>query len=400
MRNEKKMRILFVDDEPMILEVIKFTLESMADRWEMVFVESGVEALGLMAQRPFDVVVTDMRMPDMSGAQLLIEVMKRYPATVRIILSAYSEEDLLIKCVGATHQYLAKPLELAALSKAIGRVANFRSWLPSQQIRQTLLRKDFLPSIPAVYLQIIEALQTPNCEIQHIGELVATDPGLTAKLLQLANSAFIGFAREVSSAEEAVMLLGIGTVRSLALAAPVFSSFDSLEVQGFSLEEVWTHSLRVGHLARMIARMEGATEEVLEQTFTAGVLHDVGKALLADNPALDYGRIVTQARKTGRSLIEAEREAYQVTHAQVGACLLDLWGLPAPLVEGVALHHTPAESCELAFNPLTAVYVANNLEHNSSTPDEQLLNRLDVNYLEQLHLDQRVEEWERELAVE
>jgi putative nucleotidyltransferase with HDIG domain len=400
MSADKKLRILFVDDEPMILDVIQLTLESMASEWEMVFVESGAQALELMARHPFDIIVTDMRMPDMTGAQLLIEVMKRYPATVRIILSAYAEQDLLLKCVGATHQYLAKPLEMEALKTALSRVASLKAWLPSRQIQQSLIREEFLPSIPAVYLEIIEALQTPNCDIQAIGELVATDPGLTAKLLQLANSAFLGFAREVSSAEEAVMLFGIGTVRSLALSAPVFSSFQTLQVEGFSLEEVWNHSLRVGRMAQTIATLEGASEEVLEQTFTAGVLHDIGKVLLAENPAVDYSGVIARARQTGRPLFEVERDVFQVTHAQVGAFLLDLWGLPPTLVEAVALHHTPAETNEPVFNPLTAVYVGNSLEHDAETPNhEQLANRLDPGYIRQIGLEHRIEAWQEELTA-
>jgi putative nucleotidyltransferase with HDIG domain len=396
MSANNKLRILFVDDEPMILEVIRLTLESAAADWDMVFVEAGATALELMARQPFDIVVTDMRMPGMTGAQLLIEVMKRYPATVRIILSAYAEHDLLSKCVGATHQYLAKPLELAALKTALSRVARLKEWLPSRQIQQSIIRQDFLPSIPAVYLEILEALQTPDCEIQHIGELVATDPGLTAKLLQLSNSAFLGFAREISSAEEAVMLLGIGTVRSLALCAPVFTAFESLEIEGFSINEVWTHSLRVARVAQTIARLEGASEEMLEQTFTAGVLHDIGKALMAKNPALDYPGVLARARQTGQPLFEIEHEVFQVTHAQVGAYLLDLWGLPATLVEAVALHHTPAHTSEAAFNPLTAVYVGNYLEQAGEGPG---LNQLDSNYLGQLGLEQRLEVWQEELAL-
>jgi putative nucleotidyltransferase with HDIG domain len=400
MSTGERLRILFVDDDEMILDVIRFTLASMESEWDMVFVDSGAKALSLMARQPFNIVVTDMRMPEMTGAQLLVEVMKRYPATVRIILSAYAEQDMLLKCVGATHQYLAKPLELATLKGAIGKVAHIRSRLPSEQIQHSLIREDFLPSIPAVYLQIIEALQTPNCEIQQIGELVGSDPALTAKLLQLANSAFVGFAREVSSAEEAVMLLGIGAARSLALSAPIFSSFQARPLDGCSLEEVWNHSLSVGHRAKEIARMEGASEEVLEQTFTAGVLHDVGKVLLAENATLHYSEIMARAHESGRPLFEIEREVFQVTHAQVGAYLLDLWGLPAPLVEAIALHHTPSEALEPAFGPLAAVHVANALEQIEGTPGQMLApNSIDTDYLRKLGLDGRVEFWQNELAT-
>ena len=104
-----KKRILFVDDETMVLEGLHRMLRPMREEWEMVFVESGAQALDLMSQAPFDVVVSDMRMPRMNGAQLLAEVLKRYPQTVRLILSGHADRDLILKCVGSTHQYLAKP---------------------------------------------------------------------------------------------------------------------------------------------------------------------------------------------------------------------------------------------------------------------------------------------------
>lgn len=392
MQAEAKTRILFVDDEPLILEVLEMTVESMKDQWSMAFANSGQEALALMTKRPFDIIVSDMHMPGISGAQLLNEVMKRFPATVRIILSGYAEEDLVMKCVGATHQFLHKPFDLKALRALLERIRGLKRRVHSVEIQKLLTKKQRMPSIPAVYFSILEALQDPECPIERIGEIVSSDSGLTAKLLQLVNSAFFGFAREVSSAEEAVMLLGIGTIRSLALTMHLFAKLDTSQGDANSLTQVWSHSLHVARMAKRVAELEGGSDKIVEEAFTAGLLHDVGKMIMAENPANKYLELLNQVHREKRSLVEAEQQLHNATHAEVGAYLLDLWGLPAPLVEAVAYHHVPSQSSDATFSALTAVHVANALEPEleQEAGESQLL---DLEYLKRLKLDERVEAW-------
>ena len=399
MSAEAKARVLFVDDEPLVLNLLRQAVKMMHQDWEGVFASSGDEALKHMAAQPFDVIVSDMRMPGMSGAQLLNEVMRLYPATVRIVLSGYAEQETVLRCVGSTHQFLAKPVDFRALSAMLKRVTNLRQRLHSEEIRQLVGQKKSLPALPKVYFEILDALAEPDCSVERIGQIVATDPGLTAKLLQLVNSAFFGFAHEVSSAEEATVLLGTGTIRSLALSLHLFSAFEIPKTEGCSLEEIWSHSLRVARLAQRIAHLEGADETLLEEAFTSGLLHDIGKLLLADCPSTHYLDLFVQAHKENRSLLELETQALHATHAEVGAYLLDLWGLPLPLVEAVAWHHAPAQAGSAVFSALTAVHVANVLEHTGqANPAPANLNQLDQSYLEQLSLGNRVEAWQRELA--
>jgi HD-like signal output (HDOD) protein len=394
-----KTRILFVDDEPSILELLQLTVESMKGEWETKFAESGEKALALMEREAFDLVVSDMRMPGMTGAQLLNEVMRRYPGTSRIILSGYAERDDVMRCVGATHQFLAKPCEIPALQATLSRIRGLRERLRGDDLQKIVIRKDSLPSVPAVYFDLVEALQQPDCPTERIGDIVATDPGLTAKILQLVNSAFFGFAREVSSASEAVLLLGVGTIRSLALTTHLFSAFEAVECEGWSVEQVWRHSVRVGQWARKLVALEGQDDNLAEQAFTAGILHDIGKLILLNNLSVAYLDLVAQATKANRPLAEAEHEALGATHADVGAYLLDLWGLPAPLVEAVALHHEPGRAAALVFGPLTAVHVADVLENASSgTNTHGASCHLDSLYLDQLSLGSRVEAWRRTLA--
>jgi putative nucleotidyltransferase with HDIG domain len=420
--NQSKTRILFVDDEPIILELLRLSVSSMKGEWETAFAKSAEEALGLMENGrpsqsdaasvqaltpadqpragaaetdPFDIVVTDMQLPGISGAQLLNEVMRRFPATIRIILSGYGDQELVMKCVGSAHQFLLKPFKLADLKSALKRINGLKERLHSAEIQRLVGRKEFLPSVPDVYFKVLDALQNPDCPVERIGKIVDTDPAVTIKLLQLVNSAFLGFAREVSSADEAVMILGTGTIRSLVLSLHLFSVYSASKPESGSLEKVWSHSVRVGRLAQRIARLEGADEKVVEESFTAGLLHDVGKLILSENPSVNYLQVVARAREGKLRLVDAERAAFEATHAEVGAYLLDLWGLPLPLVEAVAWHHEPARVSEPVFGPLTAVHVANVLDQKTTCP-EGVADELDGDYLEQLKLGGRIEAWLKE----
>jgi HD-like signal output (HDOD) protein len=401
MKATAKTRVLFVDDEPLILELLEFTVAAMKGNWETRYADCGEKALQMLAREPFDLVVSDMRMPGMNGAQLLNEVMQRYPATSRIILSGYADREEILRCVGVTHQFLAKPCEIKRVESMLHRIQGLRERINSQEIQQIVTKKNSLPSIPRVYFELLKVLQNPNCSTQDIGEVVACDPGLTARVLQMVNSAFFGFSVQVTSASEAVMLLGVGTIRSLALMSQLFTVFDAVETESWSVESMWRHSIRTAQWARRIAELENRDNAWAEQAFTAGVLHDVGKLILLDNLAMDYLDLIEHATKERISLLDLERDVLGTTHADVGAYLLDLWGLPAPLVEATALHHEPSRTPELEFSPLTAVHVANALEQaeNGDSPDTEPAG-LDPLYLDQLSLGSKISDWRDKLRSE
>jgi len=194
-----RVRVLFVDDEPSMLRVLKMGMRSMNSIWDMDFANSGEEAMGLVDQKDFDVIVTDMRMPGINGAQLLNHVLRTRPHTIRIILSGYSDLSEVVNCVGLTHQFLEKPCTLDDLKECLVRVTAVKSRLLNDELCNLAGSLKNLPSLPELYLEITEALQSPNTSAQRIAEIASQDPGITAKLLQLSNSAFFGFSREIFS---------------------------------------------------------------------------------------------------------------------------------------------------------------------------------------------------------
>jgi len=358
-----KKRILFVDDEPKLLEGLQRMLRPMRQEWEMRFAQSGAEALNILGKEPFDVVVSDMRMPGMDGAQLLAEVKGRFPQTVRIILSGHSEKEFVLKSVKTVHQYLSKPCDPETIKSVIRRACSLSELLDEGPIKELVSTITSLPSLPSLYFEIIEALRSPDVSLQKVGEIISRDIGMTAKILQLVNSAFFGLPRQISNPTQAVTLLGLEVIRTLVLSIHIFEQFDQGKQKEGSLEHLWRHSIRTGILAKGIAKEEGQSHPVMDDAFTAGLLHDLGKPLLSTNFPERY-REAEEAMRCGKiPAWEAERQIWGTTHAVVGAYLLRLWGLPDSIVEAVAFHHCATERQEDSFSPLLAVSVANVLEH-------------------------------------
>lgn len=391
-------QLLFVDDEPKLLDGLKRSLRPMRHEWNMTFVTSGAEALRVLEQAPFDVVVSDMRMPEMDGAQLLNEVQQRYPQTVRIVLSGHSDQEMIYQSIAATHQYLAKPCESELLRVAVMRACALRELLGNGSLRRLVTGMQQIPSQPALYAEIRREAESKNASIGTIGAIVSKDMGMTAKILQLVNSAYFGLRGTVSTAEQAVNLLGLDTVQALVLTVHVFSQFAPTHGSRFNMDRLWEASTETGSLARAIAKVEQAPALVIDQAYTAGLLHDVGMLVFAANVLKRYDATLTMAYEQGIPLWEVERQEFGATHADVGAYLLGLWGLSDPIIEAVAFHHRPAECVGATFSPLTAVHVANVLQQElSQQATGGVPSQIDLTYLDSIHLTDRLPHW-REVA--
>ena len=388
-------RIIFVDDEPKVLEGLKRMLRSMRHGWEMSFVESGAEALAALDAKHYDVVVSDMRMPGMDGAQLLTEVMNRHPQTVRIILSGYADQELVMKSVGAAHQYLSKPCDAETLKHAVGHACSLRDLLSNASLQRIVSQMESLPSLPSLYAELIQELQSPDASIKKVGEIISLDLGMTAKVLQMVNSAFFGLRRNISSPTEAAMFLGIDTIMSLVLAIHVFSQFNASKLAGFTPQALWSHSMATGLLAKRIAKAEKLGNKVAEDAFTAGLLHDSGKVVLAASLPEWYEQALTLTKTEKISLVEAEQDVFGTTHAEIGAYLLGLWGLPESIIEAVAFHHCPSQCLTQTFSPLTLVHIANALQHDPDAGNQKEgTSQLDTDFLAQLNLVDRLDTWQ------
>jgi len=389
-------RILFVDDDPNVLEGLERMLFPLRKEWHMAFAPSGQAALDIMSKEPFDLIVSDMRMPGMDGAALLTEVMNRYPDTVRFVFSGQPDKETLLRSVGPAHQYIAKPCDAKTLKASVDRALALRDSIQSEAVKKIASQLGSLPPLPDLFAKLMDELRAPDPSIAAIGEIIQADVAMTAKILQLVNSAFFGLRQNVSSATQAVALLGLDMVKSLVLMGGVFAQIDERKLPaGFSLDTLWRHSMKVGVYARTICKLEPAPKETVNDAFTAGLLHDTGILILATGCSQAYEKLIKSANDHQIDAHRAEQTAFGCSHAELGAYLLGIWGLPNSIVEAVAFHHCPGLCPAEGFTPLTAVHVANALAREIPAPDAaQELHCLDMAYLTALGLDTRVRTWQ------
>jgi HD-like signal output (HDOD) protein/ActR/RegA family two-component response regulator len=386
--------VLFVDDEPKVLQGLERQLRSLRHEWSFHFAPSGPQALEFLAAAPVDVIVSDMMMPGMDGAELLTEVMRRFPRVVRLVLSGQSEREGILRLVGPAHQYLSKPCTAEELRAVIGRALALRDLLSDPSLRELVSGITSLPSVPALYAQLNEELRQAEPSISRIVEIVSKDAGMAAKLLQIVNSAFFGLPQRAADVAEAVQYLGLATLQALVLSAQAFSQVDAGTIRRFALADVEQHSWLTGLLARQIAQAEHCDTRTADQCFLAGLLHDAGHLVLAAALPGRYQRVLLAAQGSGRPVWEAERTEFGAGHAEVGAYLFGLWGLPDSVVEAVALHHRPADSPAGGFSPTLAVHVADALNHDHCRLESGPTGyRLDREYLGAQGLLERLEDW-------
>ena len=361
--------------------------------WEMSFASDGQEALALMEKTRFDAVVSDIEMPKMTGVELLNQVLKRYPHVVRILHSAQINLEVSFESIEASHQYLVKPWGFKQLKATLCQAFALQDALHNETLKDLVTKLPSLPSLPSTYLELMEELQSEEPSPSKVGEIISRDVAMIAKILKLVNSAYFGLRVTVSDPVHAVKLLGLDIIRALVLTHGVFSQFAQIDPQCLSLEQLIQHSLSVGSLAKMIAKAENQDQDMATDALVAGALHDTGKLILAQGLPLEYKEVVIEAKEQNIPLWRVEKEAFNTSHAEVGAYLLGLWHLPAPIVEAVALHHEPVNTSVPGVCALTAVHAANVIEQEEQAESSINTSKLDGEYLVDVGAGDRVEVW-------
>lgn len=401
-------RILFVDDDINVLHGLRRMLRDMRGVWEMVFAEDAIKALEIIEEMQIDVIISDMRMPNMDGAEFFARVRDDHPEIARIILSGQSDREMIMRTVGGAHQYLSKPCNAEHLRDAISRTCALREALTNEMLLNKVSGLTAVPSSPILYNELKQSLCSSDVTTETVVGLITRDPGMTAKVLQLVNSDFFCYGQRVSDVREAVKLLGLDLIRSLVLSIDVFFGSDLSvltsvpsspnETNAF-IEHLWRHSLRTAVLAQQISYAETKSREFADDTFAAGLLHDVGVAVLCANDANYIQACIGCESITRMPLWRIEQNVMSITHAELGAYLLGLWGLPDVVVEGVLYHHNPEKSPSKCFSPVTVVHVANCFEHlqsnsqNNKPYSRSPLLDIDYEYLEQVGCLSKLLDW-------
>jgi HD-like signal output (HDOD) protein len=391
-----KLRIIFVDDEPNVLNGLRRMLRSMRNQWDMAFADGGQKALDALSETPFDVIVSDMRMPGIDGSQLLNKVKEQYPRMIRIALSGQTSKETILRSVGPIHQYLPKPCNAETLKTTISRACSCRNLLTNEKLQGLISQLESLPCMSRLYTQLIEELQSDDASIDKVAYIISHDVAMSAKILQLVNSAFFGVRQYVTDISQAVTLLGLDIVKALVLSVKIFSQFNQIKLDNFSFDTLWEHSFIVGQWSKLIARAENADQKTIDYAMVAGMLHDIGKLVFAMKMSEEYEQVLSLAKNNNITIYHAEKELIGATHAGVGAYLLGLWGFSNSIIEALTFHHRPAEVSTKQFSPLTAVHAANVLAHEISVtngePDKSI--EINTDYLEDLGLARRLSIWQ------
>lgn len=388
-----KRGILFVDDEPHILSGMKRLLRPMRHEFEFYFCESGTEALTIMEESPIHVIVSDMKMPGISGADLLIETQKKFPDIVRIMLTGQADEESVYKAVNVVHQFLAKPCEPEKLKNIITQAATLHDLLSNTSLKKVITRVGSLPCMPAIYTKLEEVLNSPDVIADDVAKIIELDVAITAKLLQLLNSSFFGLFTHVDTPSRAVKLLGIDTIKILVLGLEVFSQI-TVDPTIISIDDLWEHSLLVAKCSRAIAISSCDDTTIINDSYISGLLHDVGRLLLIAETPDTYRPVLQSAQQNELHLLEEEYKTYGATHGDAGAYLVSLWGFNADIIEAVGFHNNCSKISAQSFSPALAVHVANFFYHQNTSPSlTGLKPTLDNDYIDAINMGHNVSKW-------
>jgi HD-like signal output (HDOD) protein len=356
-----KWRVLFVGGDELWFGHLQRDVACLQRGWVCLHAPDSGAAVSILTSSSLQALVVDGRV---ANARLLLEeVRAQQPEIVCLIRCEMSDRKAVDLWKGLGVTMVASQADASILAASLLRRVHLRDWMADPAIKALLPRIRKLPATPKLYTQVTEELRDPHGPLEVVAGLIEQEPVMSAKLLQLVNSAFFASEREVTTVLDAVMILGSERIKSLILLAGIFSQYGNGKGFGAAVQTLVGHSIQVGAFSRAIVLSETRSAPMAEAAFTAGVLHDVGKLILAGNVPEMYMR-VQELMKTGKlSEGAAERQVYGVDHAKVGACLLAAWGLPLPILEAIAFHHEPERSAGNAFSLLAAVHVANVFAH-------------------------------------
>jgi HD-like signal output (HDOD) protein/ActR/RegA family two-component response regulator len=350
--------ILFVDDERDLLDSLRARLYKHRHDWNMQFVSSGDEAIGALERQTIDLVVSDVRMPGMDGGQLLTVVKQRWPTAMRIIMSGYADPVQAVRLTSLAHQYVAKPCDGGELENIIERCFYLRDLLAQESLRKVVGRIGKLPAMPKTYGLLQAALAQPSVTAGEIGDIVNADAAIACKVLQITNSAFFRLRKPMVRIKDAVTYLGFATVRNLVLSAEIFSQWRGPEgLSEVDPERLQNHAQCAAAACKALSGGRASADDA----WLAGLLHDIGYWILIQECPKELGLAIELARAEGLPLVECERRITGASHAEIGAYLLGLWGLPYSIIEAVALHHTPGSVAPHGYDLVGALAVSHAL---------------------------------------
>ena len=389
-----KSILLAVTDPQMLVDIT----QSLGAEWETASVASGADVLAQFEKRSFDALLVDFNLGSPDASELLNQALEKHPSTNRFLLAHEADLALVAAKVNGSPHILPKPVEPASLKSRIENGVKDSDPKPSGS--ETANTPSEPPKIPAVYAEVLKALELPEVTNGQVGEIISHNEALTSEVLKLANTSFLGLPRNLTRPTEAVEALGLETVKAVVMALQFLTEHSQLKLGYLALDQIWQHSRKVGQIARDLVLLETKDRTLASQALAAGLLHDLGKVVLAKNFEDLYGRVHSLARKQPVPLWEIEKEMFGANHGEIGGCLVGMWNMPMAIVEAAAFHHEPPLGEHEQLTPLAAVHIANVLERELGPGEEDMRVApiLSTPFLNELGLLQRVPVWRAALG--
>jgi len=339
------MRILLVAGDGELLQGARWAFWRGHRNWEVLLAHSGEEALQRLSRDRVDIVIADLALPDMDGADLLHRVREIEPGAVRIALSGQppsvqTRAEKREKAEGDFHRLFTKPVEPAFLMGAVESLDSTDDAVSARAVRAFVGGLVRIPSLPSLYTELVALLKREDAGMGEVACIIRRDMGVASQVLKLANSVHAAPSRPVVELGQAVAMLGIDSLRALVLFRGLVTGCVSPRPQGLDLEQLWLHSFQVAIGTRNLAVLDGEMR-MADLAFSVGLLHDIGLVVLATEPSGRYGPIIEKAQSSRIPLAVLEQETFGVDHTQVGAHLLSLWGMPPEFCRPVREHHAP-----------------------------------------------------------
>ncbi len=391
--SKQKISILFTDDNLAIIESLKKMSTTFNKFWVSSFAVGGNEAIELLESKSFDVVITDLEMPEFNGVKLLKYIKKKYPHIIRIVYSGEFTKEVIQRISPFAHRFIAKPCNTEKMLNSIDSTMFIHRVLDKKKIKKVLTNIGSVPSLPRIYTELINRVDDEEFSLKEAAQLISSDVGMSVNILKQIN--LLGVGEEIKSIEQAVTLLGLDSIKSIVLSNHIFTTFQPLYIPHFSQEQLIRHSMLAAVFAKEIAFIETGDRSIAESAFVVGVIHDFGTLIFANSFTKKYSSVMNRVHDDFRPVVEVERNLIGVSHAEVGSYLLALWGFPEPILRAVAFHEN-ADTHAMGSEPLlTAIVAANYFAYRFE--DDRVLSETqleDSHYFQRSNSLMRLPLWE------
>lgn len=356
------------------------------------------QVISMMAEHEFNVIVVHLNQDYFAMRfRCLQEVVSKYPGVIRIMLNDGLQPYQIAKASEFCHRSLQFSSGIKELFQEVGQSLKLLHSMNKPAVRDYVGAIQRLPSLPRVYTELNEALASDITGAAEIASIIEKDPAMSAKILQLVNSAFFALSSRVYKIKDAVVILGIRQIRDLFLVSRLFDHFPQDEKWvGFSFEHLFDRGLVVGRFARAICRDLRVSSEIADKAFLAALLQDIGMLVIASREAEHYTRVMQESAQLEHPLYAIEKLRLGVTHMEVGAYMLGLWNLPPEVVEAVLYHSNPNATAGEKFTPLTAVHLADSILPDVVNVNEcHISSSISNTYINRLGLQNKLGRWQQ-----